>query len=763
MKSATTQEVLFVTSYPPRACGIATFSQDLVRAIGTTFGTTFAPAICALEEPGRRHTYPPEVKYTLDAGSPEQCSAIAHSINSDSAIGSVSIQHEFGLFGGEYGENVLYLLMNLNKPAVVTFHTVLPDPDAKRKSLVSTIVDLCEQIVVMTRNAAHILEEQYGITSEKITVIPHGIHNVAPADRKQLQKQLGMEGRLVLSTFGLMSSNKSIETALEALPQIVERFPNVLYLVLGATHPGVVRHEGERYREYLQGLVRDLHLENNVQFVNTYLSLDELLQYLRATDVYLFTSRDPHQAVSGTFSYALSCACPVIATSIPHAREFLGDAGIIIDFQASGQLAEAAIRLLDDNRLRNDMTCRAYERSRAFLWENVAIAYARLFGRLSDTPLCYTIPEVSLQHLRSMTDTNGLIQFSRMCTPDRDSGYTLDDNARALTVAALHYELMHDVADLELLGGYLRFIECCQLPNGRFLNIVDSQGEFDPVNTAINLDDANGRAVAALGSLAARECIPGSYRSRAERCLHKTLHRLPGLTSPRAIALTIRGLHEWNSVRRSADITRLIDQFAQRLVARYNATADEQWQWFESYLTYKNAVLPESLLLAWNETGNATYREVAVASLDFLLSRTYAGSRFQPVSNQGWQHRDQPASRYGEQPIEAVATIQALEQFYRAFHDNRYRELIDVTFSWFLGNNHLNQVVYNSATGGCHDGIEETQINIHQGAESTLSFLLSQLIVLRLKRETRATGLDGEAPQYRLPDSALVRSFNRSA
>lgn len=763
MTTPITHEVLFVTSYPPRACGIATFSQDMIQAITMMFGATFSPRICALEEPDRRTTYPEEVKYTLDTRSPEECSNMARTINADPAINSVCIQHEFGLFGGDYGENVLYLLMNLNKPAVVTFHTVLPEPDVKRKSLVTTIADMAERVVVMTRNAAYILEEQYGIESDKIVVIPHGIHNVALSDRKQVQQQLGLEGRFVLSTFGLMSSNKSIETALEALPQIVEKFPNVLYLVLGATHPGVVRHEGETYRQSLEALVEKLHLENNVCFVNKYLSLDELLQYLRATDIYLFTSRDPHQAVSGTFSYAMSCACPVIATSIPHAKEFLGDAGFIIDFQASDQLAKAAIQLLGDDELRTAMTGRAYERSRAFLWENVAIAYARLFGTTTDTTLCYTVPEVSLQHLRFMTDSNGLLQFSIICTPDKDSGYTLDDNARALSVTALHYELMHDISDLELLGTYLRFIECCQLPNGRFLNLVTRDGEFDKVNSTINLDDANGRAIAALGFLASREHIPGSYRGRAEQCLQKTQHWLPSLSSPRAMALAIRGLHEWNTVYRSEKITAIIDQLARRLVDIYTATADEHWQWFEPYLTYKNAVLPESLLLAYRETNNLLYRDIAKASFNFLLANTFTGNRFKPVSNRGWRHRDQSVADYGEQPIEAAATIQALEQFYRTFKDTRYRDLIDVTFSWFLGNNHLNQVVYNSATGGCHDGIEEKQININQGAESTICFLQSQLLVLRLKRETPSGEVSGTTEQYRLPDSSLARPFNRSA
>ncbi len=501
MRTHEKDTVLFVTSYPPRACGIATFSQDLIRAVANTFSASFDVKVCALEEPDSRHSYPEETEYVINTLLPEECTHLAEQINERPDITAVCIQHEFGLFGGAYGENILYLLMNLSKPAVVVFHTVLPSPDVKRKSLVETIGELSERIVVMTGHSAKLLEEEYGVPAGKICVIPHGIHNVDLGDTQEIRSQLGLQGKKVLSTFGLISSNKSIETALDALPRIVEQFPNVLYLVLGATHPGVVRHEGERYRTMLEEKVRTLGLENHVRFVNRYLSLDELLGYLRATDLYLFTSRDPHQAVSGTFSYAMSCACPIIATRIPHATELLGDAGMIIDFEAPDQLADAAIRLLGDEELRGQMSCRAYEQSRSLLWENAAIGYARLFRDITDTALCYTIPEVTLHHLRSMTDSTGLIQFSTLCAPDIKSGYTLDDNARALSAVVLHYDLTGETADLPLVGTYLRFVECCQQPDGHFFNYVNQYGDFDRQNYDVNLDDANGRALSALGFL----------------------------------------------------------------------------------------------------------------------------------------------------------------------------------------------------------------------------------------------------------------------
>lgn len=751
--------VLFITSYPPRACGIATFSQDLIGAISKTFSASFDIKICALEEPGMAHSYPDEVEYTVDTTKPEQCTALAERINANSDITAVCIQHEFGLFGGSYGENILYLLMNISKPVVVVFHTVLPHPDPQRKSLVETIGELAERIVVMTRSSARLIEKEYAVPAEKICVIPHGIHNVAVGDKEVFKEKFGLQGRKVLSTFGLMSSNKSIETALDALPGIVEKFPNTVYLVLGATHPGVVRHDGEKYRDMLEAKVRELGIENHVVFVNRYLTLDELLNYLRATDVYLFTSRDPHQAVSGTFSYALSCACPVIATSIPHATELLGEAGMIIDFQAPDQLAAAAVKLLGNDALRLEMSCRAYENTRPLLWENAAIGYARLFEKLTGTALRYTIPEMSIEHLRSMTDANGMIQFSNICMPDIKSGYTLDDNARALAVAALHYELTHDSADLPLLGTYLRFIECCQQADGRFFNYVSESGDFDSKNREVNLDDPNGRAIAALGFLCSKEDVPDSYRARAERCLLKAMRRISSIYSPRAMALAIRGLYYYNIGRGAANITELIDTLAARLASLYNTVAGSDWQWFEDYLTYKNAVLPEAMALAYRETGNKAYGAIAQASMNFLLHHTVVGNRFKPVSNRGWMHRGRPVVEHGEQPIEASSTIQALEQMYYAFGDERYRQLIDTAFSWFLGNNHLNQVIYNSATGGSHDGIEEDRINIHQGAESTLSYLVSQLVVIQLKRRTQHS----EAEQYLLPAAALPRLFNRTA
>ena len=339
--------ILFISSYPPRECGIATFTKDLVNSIKQRFTHQIEMKICALEEGISYFQYDEEVIYRLDTTQREQYALLAEKINNNRQIAALMIEHEFGLFGGKHGEYLLDFLEIIKKPVVITFHTVLPLPDPRLLSVVKSLSKSCRNIIVMTHGSEKILEEDYGISQEKIKIIPHGTHLVLWREHSEIKKQFGLDHHLILSTFGLLGPNKSIETALDALPGIVKEFPSVLYLILGQSHPGVVKHEGEKYREFLELRVRELKLEKHVQFVNKYLVLEELLDYLLATDIYLFTSKDRLQAVSGTFIYAMSCACPIVATAIPHAKEMLtDDTGILVDFEKPEQITHAVLHLL---------------------------------------------------------------------------------------------------------------------------------------------------------------------------------------------------------------------------------------------------------------------------------------------------------------------------------------------------------------------------------------------------------------------------------
>lgn len=733
-------EILFITSYPPRECGIATYSQDLVKALDNKFNHSFYIRICPLESENETHTYPDEVKYILNTDQPDAFVQLAGKINSDPAISMVMIQHEFGFFAKKE-EAFRGFLDLLVKPVVIGFHTVLPHPDESLKLNVQKIAAVAVSIIVMTNSSAGILTKDYGVPEEKITVIPHGTHLVPHSNSKLLKQRYELSGRKILSTFGLLSSGKSIETTLEALPTIVSKYPDVLFLIIGKTHPTVIKQEGERYRTLLETKVTGSGMQQHVKFINHFLPLPELLEYLQLTDIYLFTSKDPNQAVSGTFSYAISCGCPVVSTPIPHAREVLrDDAGIIIDFENPGQLAEAVISLLGDEQLRKQISSNGLHRMASTAWENAAIAHAMLFEKISlaGLSLQYNIPAINLAHIKKLTTGFGMIQFAKINQPDMNSGYTLDDNARALVALCQHFELTGDEAGLNYINTYFNFIKHCLRPGNDFLNYVNEEKEFTDQNHSTNLEDSNGRAIWALGYLISLNgLVPRSLIVDAELTIQYALRNINKIHSTRAMAFIIKGLYYKNVNKNSIQDITLIVGLADRLVQMYRHEAEKDWQWFESYLTYANSILPEAMLCAWLATGEPTYREIARSSFDFLLSKTFGESSIKIISNKNWLHKGKESVRVtngGEQPIDVAYTILALSKFHDVFGDNNYRYKMETAFNWFLGNNHLHQVIYNPCTGGCYDGLEENYVNLNQGAESTISYLMARLTVEKLHR-----------------------------
>ena len=749
-------EILFLTSYPPRECGIATYSQDLLSALENKFSNSFSLKVCALESGNATYIYPKEVKYTLDTNNIANYKALSNSINTDKRLELLLVQHEFGLFENG-GENAfLQFLYGVTKPVVLVFHTVLPNPGESLKANVRHIAAACKSIVVMTKNAAQILSNDYGVPSNKITVIPHGTHLVPHLNKEFLKNKYEISGRKILSTFGLLSSGKSIETTLDALPEIVEINPDVLFLVIGKTHPGVVKSEGEKYRMMLEEKVDTLNLRDHVKFINYYLPLQDLLEYLQLTDIYLFTSKDPNQAVSGTFSYAMSCGCPVISTPIPHAREVLReDTGIIIDFQNSQQLAAGVNRLMSDEALRMDFSTSTLQRIVPTAWENAAIAHALLLQKIAGDnqdeddltelngavfqhthapdkkiSLNYKLPAINLDHVKKMTTDFGMIQFSNINQPDLDSGYTLDDNARALIAVVMHYELTGDEADLPFIKIYVDFIKFCLQPNGCFLNYVDTDKKFTAQNDETNLADSNGRAIWALGYLIFKGTIlPKEFIVTADTVLQGVLPSVEKMYSTRSMAFSLKGLYYYNLEKKSPANVLIIKMLADRLVQMYRHESEQDWQWYESYLTYGNSILPEAMLCAWLATGDPVYKEIAKTSFDFLLSLTFKNGNIKVISNRSWLQKGKEAAEHGEQPIDVAYTILALRKFYNVFLDESYAQKLASAFNWFLGNNHLHQIIYNPCTGGCYDGLEETHVNLNQGAESTLSYLMARLVV----------------------------------
>ncbi len=736
----TLPEILFVSSYPPRECGIATYSQDLIKVLKRKFRNSFDIKICALESGIAEYDYPDEVKYKLDTSQVAGFHDIATSINKDNKIKIVLIQHEFGFFQKQEAA-FLRFINKVTKPVVVVFHTVLPLPGELLKATIRQIATASTAFIVMTNNSAKLLVKKYGVPVEKITVIAHGTHLVPPESEAFLKEKYGLKGRKVLTTFGLLSSGKSIETTLIALPAIIKTTPEVMFLIIGKTHPEVVKSEGEKYREMLEALVIEHKLSGHVKFVNSYLSLPVLLEYLQLTDIYLFTTNDPNQAVSGTFAYAMSCGCPIISTPIPHAMEVLtSDTGLIFDFRNSEQLADNVISLLNNEPLRRNMSTNALQKIVSTTWENSAIAHARLFEKISKkaVKLRYNLPAIHLDHLKRLTTDFGIIQFSKINQPDPGSGYTLDDNARALVAICMHYELTLDDHDLEYIQIYLNFIRFCLQQKGDFLNYVDSNKSFTAQNKTTNLDDANGRGIWALGYLISKEALlPEGLILNARAIIQKALPHMLTVYSPRSMALAIKGLYYSLNGPDLAENTEHIRILANRLLDMYRYESTGKWGWFESYLTYANSILPEAMLCAWLATGDDNYKEVALESFDFLLAIIFSKKGIEVISNKSWLKKGQEAGSIGQQPIDVAYTIIALSKFYDAFKDVEYRHKLVTAFNWFLGNNHLHQIIYNPCTGGCYDGLEENNVNLNQGAESTVSYLMARLTIEKYKASIR--------------------------
>ncbi len=728
-------EILFITSYPPRVCGIATYSQDLITALETKFDQSFQIRICPIETENETHTYSSNITHVLNIDSKASFEQLTVDINQNPKLEMVLIQHEFGLFRNKETELQDFLL-TLNKPIIIVFHTVLPHPIETVKTHVQKMVFLASSIIVMTQTSASILNKEYQIPLEKINVIPHGTHLVAHTDKHILKQKHHIKSRKVLSTFGLLSSGKSIETTLKALPAIIAKNPDVLFLIIGKTHPSVVKSEGEQYRDMLYERVNELKLHNHVKFVNQFLPLPELLDYLQMTDVYLFTSKDPNQAVSGTFAYALSCGCPIVSTPIPHAKEILNQStGISIDFENSEQLAQAVNNLLENDTFRTQCSLNGLHTMAKTAWENSAISHARLFGKTSKQKLVldYKIPAINLKHIRKMTTDFGMIQFSKINHPDLQSGYTLDDNARALVALGQHFQWSNDASDLHLIQLYVHFIAYCLQPDDSFFNYVNENREFTLQNHETNLNDAHGRAIWALGyTLSLKNILPQTLVNEVEILFSRAINSVLKIHSTRSMAFIIKGLYFAGLENDKTQYENILIELSNRLVQMYRHERDENWQWFESYLTYGNSLIPEALLCAYQATGLLIYKEIAKESFDFLLSKTFHNNTLKIISNSGWMHNNQVTTYNevgGEQPIDVAYTLMALARFKEVFPQQHYGAKMKIAFNWFLGKNHLHQIMYNPSTGGCYDGLEKDYVNLNQGAESTISYLLARMTI----------------------------------
>lgn len=733
------RKIAFVGDYLPRKCGIATFTSDVRQAVADQYGNTECTVVPVDDIEGG-YDYPSEVRFQIPEQELDGYRRAADFLNF-SNIDIVCLQHEYGIYGGAAGGHVLALLRDLRMPIVTTLHTVLREPNADQRRVMQQLAALSTRLVVMSQRALSFLREIYGVPAEKIDLIPHGIPDMPFVDPNFYKDKFGVEGKHVLLTFGLLSPNKGIEYALEALPAVLKEFPNTVYIVLGATHPNLLREHGENYRLSLERMTQDLGIQKHVAFYNRFVDINELTEFIGTADIYLTPYLNPAQITSGTLAYAFGCGKAVISTPYWHAEELLAeDRGVLVPFGDSAAIAREVCGLLHDESRRHAMRKRAYMLGREMIWSNVAHLFMESFQRarhsyvdmLPRPSVIRTLqerhrelPRLRLDHLLRMTDSTGVFQHATYTIPNFREGYCTDDNARALMLTVFLEEMGQDSSDVQRAAtAYGAFLDYAFDPEtGRFRNFLSFDRRWLEETGS---DDSLGRAIWALGTCVGRSKRRG-IQFWAVRLFEKALHAVLQTTSPRAWAFAVIGIHEYLrrlSGDRRADQVR--DELTRRLIELYHNTATEDWPWFEEIASYSNAHLSHAILLSGRWANNQEALEIGLKSLRWLcdVQQSPKGC-FRPVGSNGFFPRGEQPADYDQQPIEANATVSACIEAYRTTDDKLWLDEARRAFDWFLGRNDLGLPLYDSRTGGCCDGLLEDRVNQNQGAESTLAWLLS--------------------------------------
>jgi glycosyltransferase involved in cell wall biosynthesis len=738
MAKWSTKKVAFISSYPPRRCGIATFTYDLIKNTALAARGDFEPLVVAIRSEQQKYDDPVKFEIRQDVKSDYICAADYLNF---SHIELVCVQHEFGLFGGEAGSYLSLLLNRLKPPVITTLHTVLDKPDpAHHRSLVD-VCDASYQVITMNERGVGMLADIYGIAGKKVRLIAHGIPDLPFVDSSYYKHKFGMDGRRTILTFGLLSKNKGIEVMLRAMPAIIKAEPFVLYVVLGMTHPSVLKYDGESYRFSLQRMVKELGLQEHVIFINRFVNDEELHNFLCAADIYATPYLNRAQLTSGTLSFAVGTGKAVVSTPYWAALELLADGrGKLVPFNDSEKMAEAIAEILRDDSLFYSLRRKAYDYGRSRTWPKIGQAYWKLFSakRLpvgitagiapttTKTMSSIEVPEPSLEHLKRLTDDTGLYQHAKFTVPNREHGYCTDDNARAIIAMTRYYAQYHEPEALRLLDTYLSFVLHSQNSNGsirNFMNFDRSWLKKEPHN------DALGRVLWALGTVMATPPSP-AYLSVIKDSFDRSV-KYVGKQYPKGMAYSILGMSDYlKQFPGASDIKRQLEIAAAELMAQYNENSFPDWQWFEDALTCDNAILPYAMFVAGLTFENEKYIEVAEKTCEFLLANTFNGDHFSFVGCNGWYERGKTKAAFDQQPIEVASTVMMLRAAYDATEDSRYLTLQRKAFDWFLGENDLHIPVYDFRTKGCCDGLMADGVNLNQGAESILSFLLSQLAIV---------------------------------
>lgn len=742
-------KIAFIATYPPRECGIGTFTHNLFNAMAGQMGTQRKTGIIAIDDREDSYDYPSEVLFKVNQEQQGDYLEAARFIN----LGGFDIcilEHEFGIFGGQNGIYILPLLNKLEIPFIVTLHTILQNPSYNEKAILFEICKMAAKIVVMSHKAVGFLEEIYHVPTSKIELIEHGV----PSQRfnhLKAKTEFRLENKKVLLTFGFVGRNKGIETVIEALPSVVKRNPDVIYIILGKTHPAILKRSGEEYRIFLLRLVKKLNLEKHVYFLNEFIDQKELQKYLCASDIYITPYLNEAQITSGTLSYAIGAGSAVISTPYWHASELLADGrGRLFNFNDVNQLSSILQDLLNHPDELLKMRNKALEYGKSITWPKIGAKYIKVSEDVLQVPIelpskqdtildPLTMPPFSLEHIKRMTDSTGIYQHAKFCIPNFREGYCLDDNARALLMVLMAYKQKKNTLSLELVPIYLSYIHYMQNEDGKFRNFLSFSRQFLDTEGS---EDSFGRTIWALGFLLGNSPNDSYYQLGKEIFL-KASRNFENMSSIRSIANTIIGICYYiQSGQNNEEITERLVSLTKKLTKEYLLHQDKDWHWFEPMLVYDNALLPFSLLKAYEILKDKSLLKIALESMQFLSDTTLKNGYLSVIGNENWYKQNEIPSTFAQQPIDAMGMVL---MFYEAFHvtkDKNYLNKLYTSFMWFLGDNDLRIGLYDFETKGCSDGLEKDGVNRNEGAESTLAYLISHLTVLQAFGEFYKTVAD---------------------
>jgi glycosyltransferase involved in cell wall biosynthesis len=740
--------VAVIGNYLPRQCGIATFTTDLVEGLSVEAPDVYCWAAAMNDKP-EGYPYPEKVRFEINQNKLTDYSVAAQFLN----IGQtdiVCVQHEYGLFGGLAGSHLLKLLGDLRMPVVTTLHTVLKDPAPEYRAVMGKLSDLSDKLVVMSHKASDFLKDIYAVPEDKIVFIHHGIPDTPFIDSSFYKDKFGVEGRKVLLTFGLLSPNKGIENVLQALPAVIKKHPDVVYIILGATHPNILKLHGDAYRIMLQQLVRKLDIGEHVIFQNRFVELKELCEFLGIADIYVTPYLEKAQITSGTLAYAMGTGKAVISTPYWYATEMLAEGrGRIVPFSNSDAMAEQIIGLLDNDVERHAMRKKAYTFSREAVWKEVSRKYLQTFSEVRQNRTRnprprhsyvenikvitnFELPEIKLDHLKAFTDDTGMLQHANYTIPDRTHGYCTDDNARALLVAAMGQKyLPTNGFGLDFLSGhYLGFLlYAYNEKNGRFRNFMTYSRQW---MEEVGSEDAHGRAIWCLGKAVFFLDDPG-HLAMSTTLFKKALRVVENFHSPRAIAFCLVGMHAYlHKFSGDSEVRRIRDVLTDRLFNQFKNNATDDWPWPENALNYANGKLPHALLLSGHRMQRNDMIDSGLNALKWLLAIQTEDNHFVPIGSNGWFEKGGLRARFDQQPIEANGMVEACVKAFKITRDRSWFDNAVMCFNWYLGHNDLNLPLYDAKTGGCRDGLMADGINQNEGAESSLAWLLSLMTLQKL-------------------------------